>query len=244
MLRRRPQVEANAHREANAALKAIRFVSTDRAPAVAGAPPQAAQPYWDLTEAEDIPVLAWEYFEAGGPAGLWGGETVRWSWRNWVAGLSPPLYQELFAACSISRFVARSIPGLLCPLPGMEGEHWEFQVTRSDGRIVGVHPPGKRGRVMHSFAEDAERRAALAAVAGKGLSQRTRAVYFDTAAPRRWPKPPQEPPSRVETGLLLGGRVVVEAALAAGPPAPTGSVAGFVALAKSVRELAKAKSAT
>ncbi|MCP4243369.1 MAG: hypothetical protein GY772_22670 [bacterium] len=91
VLRRRPQVEANAHREANAALKAIRFVATDRAPALAGAPPQAAQPYWDLTEAEDIPVLAWKYFEAGGPAGLWGGETVRLSWRKWVAGLFSPL---------------------------------------------------------------------------------------------------------------------------------------------------------
>ncbi|MCP4243370.1 MAG: hypothetical protein GY772_22675 [bacterium] len=42
----------------------------------------------------------------------------------------------------------------------------------------------------------------------------------------------------METGLLVGGRVVVEAALAAGPRAPTGSVAGFVALAKSVREMA------
>ncbi|MCP4240311.1 MAG: hypothetical protein GY772_07080, partial [bacterium] len=47
----------------------------------------------------------------------------------------------------------------------------------------------------------------------------------------------------METGLLVGGRGVVEAALAAGAPTPVGGVAGFVRLSQSVRELARNRSA-
>ncbi len=226
---------------ANQALKGVRYVLTAKEPALAGdgsggcaaadVPELSAV---DITDAADIPSLVWEYTESSGPVGRWTGEATRWSWRDWVAALPQATYSELFASCGIRRFVIREVPGLRCPMPGMHGDQWEFSVTRDDGVVVHVHPPGKGKNVMHTRATDEERRAALAAVAKRGVSERIRAAW--TQPGRKNPAWPDQT-AVVGPDLLEGGRQAAAAALAAPPAQREGPARCFAHLLERVRAL-------
>ncbi|MCP4242276.1 MAG: hypothetical protein GY772_17110 [bacterium] len=87
---------------------------------------------------------------------------------------------------------------------------------------------------MHTLATDDERRAALAAVAKKGVSERIRAAW--TQASRRYPSWPDQTPA-VGPHLLEGGRRGAAAALAAPPALREAPVRCFALLLARVREL-------
>ena len=50
-----------------------------------------------------------------------------------------------------------------------------------------MRPPGRKGKLMHTFASDEERQAAQAAVAFKGVPEKVRACYPDTLRTRTRP---------------------------------------------------------
>ena len=114
----------------------------------------------------------------------------------------------------IARFVCRACP-FLSPYPNIRGPHWEFTATTTNGKQVGLHPPGRKGKLTHTFASDDERQAALAAVARKGVSEKVRACYFDTLRPRTQPRdrPTHTQFPAVDPGLLratTGSETVAE----------------------------------
>ena len=61
----------------------------------------------DLTEAETCPIVPWEYVEEKGPAGTWSGQTIQWSWRDYLAHLPEEFYHKLFGDRGIRRFRVR-----------------------------------------------------------------------------------------------------------------------------------------
>ena len=181
---------AASHASANAALKTLRFYATSqKAQRVPWASGQSGSTI-DVTGFETILVVPWEYHDEKGPVGQWKGETFDWSWKDYVAMLDRSMYETMFGREGIQRFVCRA-----CPFPSPypvtpSGPHWEFTVTLTDGEHVGLHPPGRRGKLCWTWASDAFREAALAAVAKKGVSEKVRACYPDTSRPRTRPQGP------------------------------------------------------
>ena len=97
-------------------------------------------------------------------------------------------YETLFGSEGIELFVCRACP-FPSPYPGTSGgPHWEFTATTTNGQQVGLHPPGRKGKLTYTFASDDERQAALAAVAHKGVSEKVRACYPDTSRPQKEPR--------------------------------------------------------
>ena len=239
-----------SHHAANCALKSVRFCSTAPEPWVSGGPALrdltpggaicAGGGYYDLTDMDFIDVLPWQYTEDKGPSGVWDGTTMNWSWRLYLGSLWPETYSKHFGDCGIVKFAVRAIPGSRSPWPPFESEeHWEFQVTLSDGSVVGYHPPGKGGTVRSTRATDEERLAAFSQVRKKGISEKTRAMYPDTSAPRVHPQGPTHLSYQpVEPQMLRGGLAVVDAALAASTPPSDPVVQNFVDLRMQLNQCA------
>ena len=162
---------ATGHKLANAAVKSLRFMGTK---AVQSTPDEEGV-CLDLTEFDTIPVMPWEYIAEAGPSGQWRGETVPWSWKDYIASLGRQIYEAVFGGEGVTRFVCRACP-FPSPYPGVTGgPHWEFTATKTNGEQVGLHPPGRKGRLSWTLASDEERAAALAAARRKGVSERVRA---------------------------------------------------------------------
>ena len=131
-----------SHKMANSALKSFRYMMTlDDADATSG----HGALYIDLTEVDAVPILPWEYSEGKGPAGSWSGETVDWSWRDYISKLDSALAESILGDNDLRVFAARACP-FPSPYPGTAGlPHWEFSIVRSDDVFVGLHPPGRQG---------------------------------------------------------------------------------------------------
>ena len=201
---------------ANSALKTMRFVSTtmDEDGGCEGT-------VVDVSALWETPILPWQYQDEKGPNGQWSGEVVWWNWKDFVAKLNPVMYAEMFGEHDIVSFVARACPFRSPYPPTAKLPHWEFTATRADGVKVGIHPPGKSGKVVWTTATDEDRAAALAAVKNKGVSQKLRACY-------QTPPPIIAQPAThlglAQPTTLQGGRIHAEAVLAAydsGTPVPS-----------------------
>ena len=162
----------------------------------------------DLTSFDAIPVIPWEYLDDKGPCGQWKGETFDWSWKDYLTTLDRRQSEQMFHNEGIARFVCRACP-FASPYPATSaGPHWEFTVTLTDGSQIGLHPPGRKGKLSWTSATDDARAAALAAVAHKGVSEKVRACYFDTSRPRSNPQGPTHTQFRpVDPNMLLGGHL-------------------------------------
>ena len=81
------------------------------------------------------------------------------------------MYEQMFGREGIKRFVCRACP-FPSPYPATsEGPHWEFTVTLTNDAQVGLHPPGRKGKLCWTLEGHDARAAALAAVAHKGVSE-------------------------------------------------------------------------
>ena len=193
---------AHGHSRANAALKSFRFLCTN---SVQQSPDEEGC-CLDITEFETMSVMPWECIADKGPSGQWKGETVPWSWKEYIASLDRLTYEAIFGLEGITRFVCRACP-FPSPYPGVNGGlHWEFTATKQNGEQVGLHPPGRKGKLCWTLASDDERAAALAAVRRKGISDKVRACYPDTLGPRVNPKAATHTKLvKVDPSLLRGG---------------------------------------
>ena len=140
-----------SHRIANSALKSIRFMSTKDEPD-GGCEGSSV----DITEMAGQPILPWQYTDDKGPTGQWAGQAVFWSWREYLANLDPANYELMFDKEDITSFVCRACP-FPSPYPATSNmPHWEFTATRADGIKVGIHPPGRGGKLMWTTTSDEE----------------------------------------------------------------------------------------
>ena len=193
---------AHGHKLANAALKSFRFLCTNSVQQSSDEEGCCL----DITEFETMSVMPWEYIDDKGPSGQWKGETVPWSWKEYIASLDRLTYEAIFGLEGITRFVCRACP-FPSPCPGVNGGlHWEFTATKQNGEQVGMHPPGRKGKLCWTLASDDERAAALAAVRRKGISDKVRACYPDTMGPRVNPTAATHTTLvKVNPSLLRGG---------------------------------------
>ena len=176
-----------SHRMANCALKGLRFIGTrenDDDCSESGL-------FVNLTDQDMVQVVPWAYTTDKGPSGQWEGQTVDWSWKDYIACIDPDTYRTLFGENGITSFICRACP-FPSPYPPTAGTpHWEFTATRSDEVQVGLHPPGRGGKLSWTFEDDETRAAALAVVKRKGVSTKVRACFQTHPLPDQTHKRPR-----------------------------------------------------